>query len=56
MLIDKRFDTINNREEFEHWEPDLIEGVNYCGIILTIKKILKYCLWNIYQLERRQKV
>ncbi len=36
VSIDERPEIINNRQEFGHWEADLIEGANHSGFILTL--------------------
>jgi len=36
VSIDERPEKINNREEFGHWEADLIIGANHKGAILTM--------------------
>lgn len=36
VSIDQRPEKINNREEFGHWEADLIAGSNHSGFILTM--------------------
>ncbi len=36
VSIDERPEKINNREEFGHWEADLIEGANHSGFLLTL--------------------
>ncbi len=48
MSIDKRPDRINNREEFGHWEADLIEGKNHSGIILTLTERISKILFMKY--------
>ena len=36
MSIEQRSEKANNREEFGHWEGDLIEGKNHKGFILVV--------------------
>lgn len=48
VSIDKRPDRINNREEFGHWEADLIEGKNHSGIILTLTERISKILFMKY--------
>ena len=36
VSIDQRPESVNNREEFGHWEADLISGKAHDGFILTL--------------------
>ncbi len=36
VSIDQRSEKANNREQFGHWEADLIEGKNHQGFMLTL--------------------
>lgn len=45
VSIDDRPKTINNREEFGHWEADLIAGKGHKGFILTLtERVSKHLL------------
>lgn len=45
VSIEERSAKINNREEFGHWEADLIEGKNHQGYLLTLtERVSKHLL------------
>ncbi len=47
ISIEQRPQKINNREEFGHWEADLIAGKNHSGFILTLtERISKQILMS----------
>ena len=48
VSIDERDDKINNREEFGHWEGDLIEGKNHQGFALVLTERVSKQTFIVY--------